>query len=152
MMEQENIITIVQNHVDVEHSVQTVPFNKECVICLDDFQGDIQTADTVENKEVMLSCGHMYHDECIRSSILSQLRTNSSISCPICKYVFIKRDDENYVLAREEIGTQSNQLQTLQSYTLCDRLAVLFRMFLLLFIFCSVVASVGLLVYFMVPS
>ena len=151
-MAQENLITIVLNHVDVEHSVQTEPFNKDCVICLDDFQGDIENENTLEKKNVILSCGHMYHDECIRFVILSQLKTNSSISCPICRYVFIERDDENYVLARQEIGAQPNQLQTVQPYTLCDRLAMLIRMFLLSFIFCSIILCCGLIVYFMVPS
>jgi hypothetical protein len=149
MMAQERVVTIVLNHVDIEHSVHTTPFNKDCVICLDDFQCDIESENTLEKKDVILSCGHMYHDECIRFVIMSQLKTNSSISCPICRYVFIERDDENYVLARQEIGTQSNQLQTVQPYSLCY---MCIRMFLPLFVFSSIMICAGLIVYFTVPS
>jgi hypothetical protein len=144
-MAQESVITIVVNHVDVENNVQSEPFNKDCVICLDAFK----TGDTMDKQAVILSCRHMYHEECIRSVILSQLKTRSRISCPVCRYVFMECNNEKYLLARQEIGMQSNQLHTVEHYTSCY---LCIRMFLPLFVFSSIMICVGLIVYFTVPS
>ena len=150
-MAQEGVITVVVNHANIEQVTQPDPFNKECVVCLEALKGDVESGDTVKVKEVLLSCGHMYHDECIRSVILSQVKSNSQISCPICRFVYMECDNEAYKSARREMFI--NEIRRVnEPYGTHNMFLVFVRMILLLFIFSCGMFGIGFIIYFMVPN
>ena len=139
------VVTIIEQF-NVANVNQT--FNEDCVICLEGF-------DDCENSDIInIACGHKFHHECIGGFVVSQLQSNSNITCPVCRLSVMDNKHELYVDARSLIvqpitprNDNENEPLTVQEHTriVC---IVLARVLVLLLIFAICVALVGLLLFF----
>lgn len=139
-------VVILIEQVHVTNVNQT--FNNDCSICLEGFH-EHNNSDVVN-----IACGHKFHFECIRDFVISQLQSDSNITCPICRLSIMENKHELYVGARASVVQMQNanaertdEPLTLQEQTwvIC---IILGRMLVLLLIFAICVILVGLLLLF----
>jgi hypothetical protein len=87
------------------------PFNKECTICLERFnvldeECGNKTSECLDT--VTLCCGHMYHNTCIKKTIISQIDKNGTIECPTCRFVFMTVEHPLYISTRQTLIQQEH--------------------------------------------
>ena len=76
-------------------------FNDSCVICLEEFQKEIESSENndikkEEEKTKVLECGHKFHEKCINEWMKKQNK------CPICRNEQKYGKDENKVVIEQD--------------------------------------------------
>ena len=76
-------------------------FNDSCVICLEEFQKEIESSENndikkEEEKTKVLECGHKFHEKCIIEWMKKQNK------CPICRNEQKYDKDENKVVIEQD--------------------------------------------------
>jgi hypothetical protein len=138
MTQSSKIVIIVEqiNSLDVSQT-----FNDDCVICLEPF-GYEENDDN--QLEVILACGHKFHNDCIQPVIVCQLQQNADITCPVCRTNVMNTTHHAYIEARRPmIQTRSATAIEYMIYMLIvlSRMLILVLILILCIIFASLVVA-----------